>query len=159
LKVQIKDAIRYGVPYVVSEQYACKKCCKRIMLRWDVKIYCLSCGQMPAHWNHLLKEQIGRIMASYPDPQQCEQEWRQSLPAKQAQDRSTEAVAFGGQVEEARIAKGWSHEQLASMIIKNGRGHLSPATLKMIEKGSNHCSQYVREQLIRVLGLREGAIV
>ncbi len=158
LQVRLKNIIYGGLPYVTNEQYACKVCKGRLKVHIDGRIYCLKCRQMPGYWTQAIKDRIEAIMQAYPDVEECAQEWRKSRPQHQPQDRTPEAVAFGARIEEARLAKGWSHEQLAEKIIKNARGHLSPATIRMIEKGSDHCSQCVREQLIKVLGLREGVV-
>jgi ribosome-binding protein aMBF1 (putative translation factor) len=154
MRVELKDIIYGAIPYVVSETYACKRCAGRLKLHMDGKIYCLMCQPLPTHWSKQQKERVAQIMEQYPDPDAARSEW--NPPRKETRDVD---VSFGMHVEEARNARGWSCEQLAEMIQKSAGGHISPATLRMIERGNNICSQYVREQLIRVLGLREGALI
>ncbi len=107
LQVMLKGIIRSGTPYVVyDERYACKVCHGRIKLYTDGLIFCLVCGQMPSNWSQDCKDHVAQIMQRYPYVDECAQEWRRSLPQPQPRDRSPEAVAFGGQIEEARLARG-----------------------------------------------------
>ena len=95
LKVQLKSVIYDGLPYTTSEQYACKVCHGRIKLHMDGRIFCLTCA-LPTTWRPAIRDRIEAIMQEYPNAEQCAQEWRRSRPQPKPQDRTPEAVAFGG---------------------------------------------------------------
>ncbi len=99
-------------------------------------------------------EQFDMLLREYPDQQECYQEW--SPPKREpSKTLTTETVAFGARIEEARIALGWSKEQLAAKIFKKNGENISVSTINMVEHGHQNCSPHVREQLERILGLNE----
>ncbi len=149
LCAQIRDIIYYGTVYTVSSEYCCKLCKCRILVRGNERIYCVRCQPVP-FWGEAMSASVAQLLQQYPTLQECQTESRPSQP----KDIPPENVAFGVRIEEARIKLGMSREDLASQIKKDNGDHLAAPTIRAIERGQS-CSQSVREQLIRVLGLRE----
>jgi ribosome-binding protein aMBF1 (putative translation factor) len=163
IKVELKGVLYGDTPFVVGPEYACKKCQCRLKLHTqEGGWYCLQCAKWPSyaprHWSKEMRAKVEAIMQGYPDLEACAKEWK---PPKKEPSRvlSTETVAFGARVEEARLARGWSQEELAAKIFKKGGENISVATINMVEKGHQNCSPHVREQLLEVLGLKEGVVV
>lgn len=152
----IRGFIYYGTVYTTSQQYACRICHCRIMVRGNERIYCLGCQEVP-FWSEATKRSVAQLLQSYPTLQQCQEEWRPHRdPSKHF---TTEKVAFGARVEEARLAIGWSRELLAARIVKKQGGAISPATISAIERGAQSPSAHVRGQLESILALKEGITV
>jgi ribosome-binding protein aMBF1 (putative translation factor) len=155
LCIKIRAVTYYGIVYAVSQQYCCKFCKCRIMVRGNERIYCLGCQEVP-FWNEATRTSVAQIMQSYPTLQECQEA---SRPHRDPTTHiTTEKVAYGSRVEEARLAIGWSREYLADQIVKKQGGTISPSTISGIERGMQSPSPYVREQLAKLLGLKENTV-
>ena len=152
LCARIRDTVYYGIVYTVSAQYCCKLCKCRILVRGNERIYCPRCQPVP-FWPEQTRASVAQLLQQYPTLQECQAERRQPEP----KDIPPENVAFGARIEEARIAMGWSPEELALQIKKDNGDHIATSTIRAIERGQS-CSKDVRKQLEKVLKLKEGIV-
>ena len=153
LCARIRDIVYSGLVYVVSNEYSCKYCKCRILVRGNEKVYCPRCKVVP-FWSAETQALVAQLLQSYPTLAECQVERRPQQP----RDIPPENVAFGARIEEARLELGWTQNQLAAQVKKNNGGCLAVSTITAIEKGQG-CSKEVKEQLERVLRLREGIAV
>src|SRR5438445_3799147 len=164
LKVALKSVL-YGDLFVVGPEYACKKCQGRVKLHTQEGVwYCLRCALRPGavspRWSKETRARVEEIMASYPDQQECYQEWSDSQPKlwtpPPAEPRvpkpepDPEKIEFGKRLKEARRAKGLTIEQLAAKVIKQKRNErLSSSAIQTYESGEIFPSDHIMEQLVR----------
>ncbi len=170
IKVQLKGIIYGGLPFTVSQEYACKKCAGRIKLHADGRMYCMLCvlrpGAQAPNWPRATKERIVEIMAGYPDYEACYQEWEAKqikpyIPPQEArmpkmpaekQEIDQERMEFGRRLKEARKAKGLTIEQLASQIRKVNGASMSFSSVQMYESGATYPPDHILDQLVKILG-------
>ena len=150
LCARVRDVVYYGIVYVVSNNYSCKYCKCRIMVRGNEKIFCVRCAEVP-FWPETTRASVAQLLQQYPTLQECQAERR----PPQIKDTPPEAVAFGARIKEARLAHGWSQAELALRIKKDNGDHLAASTIRAIERGQS-CSKDVKEQLEKVLKVKEG---
>jgi ribosome-binding protein aMBF1 (putative translation factor) len=101
---------------------------------------------------------VAQLVKEYPNPQQCAEEWQPPEKEKPQRFFTTETVAFGARVEEARVALGWSKDELASKIFKKDGENIASSTINGVERGHQNCSLHIREQLENILGMKEGVM-
>jgi ribosome-binding protein aMBF1 (putative translation factor) len=182
LKVQLKGVLYGDTPFVVSQEYACKKeisreperkCSGRVHIHTQAgKWLCLLCalrlgGQAP-RWSKETRAKIEEIMQGYPDQQQCLEEWQAKQPRRyvqvpqeprmaqtQLEEKTLDKgkVEFGQRMKAARKAKELTIDQLAVQIIKEKRKEsLSSSAIQMYESGSVYPPEYILKQLVKILG-------
>ena len=178
IKVALKGVLYGDTPFVVGLEYACKKeeCSGRINIHSQAgKWFCLLCALRPGavapRWSKTTRAKVEEIMASYPDPEQSREEWQAKYPQKKyvpdpmeprmlkvpAEEKvlDPQRVEFGQRIRQARIAKGFTVEQLASQIIKQKKKEsLSSSAIQMYESGAIFPPEHVMAQLVQILGLK-----
>jgi ribosome-binding protein aMBF1 (putative translation factor) len=158
LCTKIRGMIYSGTIYTTSIQYCCKACHCRIMVRGYERAYCLGCQrEIIPFWSEATRRSIAQLMERYPTVEECKAELRPHKPP--SKDATTEKVAYGARVEEARLALGLTREYLASRITKKTGGTISKATIQAIERGTQNPSLHIREQLEAILCMKEGIVV
>ena len=89
IKVALKSILYGDNPFIVGSEYACKVCSGRINIHSQTgKWYCLCCalrpgGQAP-RWSKTTRAKVEEIMQSYPDLEQCREEWQAKQPQVQS---------------------------------------------------------------------------
>lgn len=155
----LKDIIKGDTPYITDEKYACKICAGRVKLHAQGRMYCLCCD-MPATWTKPFTARVVEIMMGYPDVDECAEEWRALQHAPTPHELSFARIVKQGDIElgrrirAARIARGWSREDLASRVFKPFfQGTVAPSTIMAYENASSNPSEHVLDQLKQILGL------
>jgi hypothetical protein len=64
LKVELKDIIYGAIPFITSQEYACKKCFKRLKLHADGKMSCLMCDPLPTNWSKETRACVSQIFTT-----------------------------------------------------------------------------------------------
>lgn len=166
IKVELKSVIYGGLPFVVSQEYACKKCAGRIKLHADGRIYCLMCEPLPANWSKQQKERVYEILRNYPDIDECAQEWeakqikpyvppqepRMPKAPEEKAEIDEERREFGHRLKAARKDAGMTIESLAKKIKKANGGSMSYSSIQMYESGATYPPENIMAQLVNELG-------
>lgn len=158
---ELKVCIKGDIPYATSEIYACGMCQYRLKVHCQGHIHCLGCD-VPASWSKELKACVASILERYPRLEESRGEWENTSKAKSPDpDEGRAKIAKQGdivlvtRIREARIAKGWTREYLASKILKPFfQGNIATSTIQAYENGNARASRYVLEQIERVLELK-----
>ena len=155
LNVELKNVIKDGIPFVVSQEYACLVCQKRLKLHRDGLIYCLGCAMPP--WSKPVRNAVQSILEGYPNLEECAKEWESAghknpAPPRIPQIRQCDRE-LGKQIKEARLKAGMTTHELAAKITKVKGGRLTERSVRVYESGSSRPSKNVLEQLKDILGL------
>lgn len=165
LAVELKAIIKGDIVYATSAERACKVCKARIKLYSQCEFYCMKCCMppdlMPATWSKELKRAVFRILQSYPSLEESHVEYEALQQAPTPHEVTFARITgkqgdieLGKRIRDARIAKGWSREDLAKQVFKQFfQGNIAPSSIQGYENGNANPSQYVLKQLKKLLGL------